>query len=254
MIKKRSQVTIFIIIGLIIFVLLIFFIFSKSTRLDFFIRDKKEPSLEIKNFIEKSIKENEEKFFKEKQFLQEFKIFYLYSKENISYTCYNEEFYFPCIKQSPLFIESIRRKMENRIARDLSRFLLKLKEDYEARGYSFDFSSYVLNLSFEEKTISFSFNSNIKVFRQDTSFFVSSIEGQVNSPLPIILRTVERINDYESTLCDFDHLAWQFIYRDIKIDKFRAGDGTKVYVLKSKEYPQKEIKFAIRTCVLPAGI
>lgn len=41
--------------------------------------------------------------------------------------------------------------------------------------------------------------------------------------------------------------------RDIKIDRFVTGDQTKIYTITDK-LTNKKFSFAIKTCVLPAGI
>ncbi|GEM_PF-6599910 len=249
--KKRAQISIFIVSGVLISGLILFlFLFNKD--ISFFKRPSSDPNLLIKRSIENSIKQNEEDFFKEKRFLEEFKIFYLYKEEKVPFSCYSTEFYFPCVQQSPLFIESIRKKMENKISRDLSRAILILKEDYENKGYSFEYDSFLFELIFEEQQISYNLKSEIKISKGETSFSVSSLNGKVKSSLPYLLRTAEAINNYESSFCEFDFMIWQALNRNVKIERFRGGDQTKVYTLKSLD--NKEIKFAIRTCVMPAGI
>lgn len=251
---KRGQTTLFIIFGIILVVFIFLLVFFVKPETSFFKKTMVDPSLFIESCISDSIKKHEESFFKEKQFLEEFNSFYLYRGENVPFSCYSSRFYFPCVQQSPLFIESIRKKMENKISRDISRCLLTMKEDYEKKGYSFDYGNYTFDLIFEEKQISFKFSSDIKISRKDSFFQISTISGKVRSSLPSLLRTAEAINNYESTFCEFDFMVWQFLNRDVKIERFRGGDSTKVYILNSSLNPQREIKFAIRTCVMPAGI
>ncbi|MEM4181744.1 MAG: hypothetical protein QXX68_01140 [Candidatus Pacearchaeota archaeon] len=251
--NKRGQAVLFIILGIILLFSVFLFFFIKPEVI-FSKKSIEDPSLDIRSCILDSIKKHEENFFKEKQFLEEFKVFYVYRGERVPFSCFTSEFYFPCVQQSPLFIESVRRKIENKVSRDLSRCLLTIKENYDKKGYSFLYEDYSFNLIFEEKQISFDFKTNIHLSKGESSLSISNLKGNFKSSLPALLRTAETINNYESTFCEFDLMVWQAMNRDVKIDRFRGGDSTKVYILNSAGDSKKEIKFAIRTCVMPAGI
>ncbi len=252
-ISKRAQLTLFVIIGAVL-VISVFFIFTLyKPELNVFKQKTSSPVEYLSSCIEDSIKDYEKGFFESPTLLNEGSLWYKYNKQSIPFLCYSSEFYYPCTPQNPLFIEAIRKNMENQVSRDLSKCILSLKEDYERRGYTFDHSSFVLSLIFNELDISYEGKMSIKISKGDEEIIVSSREGRVGSMLPKLLRTAETIVNYESVFCEFNHMTWQAINRDILITRARGGDQTKVYTLGVRD-SDDEIKFAIRTCVLPAGI
>lgn len=250
--EKKAQVTLFIIVGITILVTIISFFIFVNPQINFF-RIKENPQEKIISCIENSIKKEEERFFEEKEILTIFPINYTSYGEKAPFVCYSTEFYFPCIPQSPLFSETIRKKMENKVSRELSKCILSLKESYEKKGYSFDYESFNFSLLFKEKEIGYEGKIPITISKEKESIRISEINGGVQSILPKMLKTIETITNYESTFCEFNLITWQAINRDIKIERFRGGDQTKVYTLTSQD-GKKKIKFAIRTCVMPAGI
>jgi hypothetical protein len=250
---NRGQVSLFVIFGAVLAFLLVFIFFSYNPRLDLFGGKISSPSEYLSDCIESAILDSEKEFFDSKEIIQNRLLNFKYRKETISFLCYSSAFYLPCVPQAPLFIEAIRKNMENKVSRELSRCVLTLKENYESKGYNFDYSSFDFSLNFQEDEIFYTAKIPIKLSKGETVAVVSSGEGAVSSALPRLLRTSESIVNYESTFCEFDYIFWQAVNRDISIQRFMAGDQTKVYTVEDRD-SKKQIKFAIRTCVLPAGI
>lgn len=250
---RRAQVTLFVILGIVLFVSIIFtlVVFKPGTNL--FKSKFSSPAEYISNCIEESIQTQEEEFFKSQIPFGETSLLYKYNSKTMPFLCYSTEFYSPCIPQNPLLIERVRINMENVVSRDLSRCILKLKEDYERRGYDFESSPFNLSLTFNELNIFYNVKTLLKISRGDDTIIISTREGAVNTYLPKLLRTAETIVNYESVFCEFNYKNWQALNRDISISRSRGGDQTKAYTLKPRD-SNNELNFAIRTCVLPAGI
>lgn len=251
--SNKGQVTLFIIFGIFLVIGVLFFFFSYRTNLSFFGIGLSSPTEVISQCVEDAIEASQQDFFDSWSSIQDNKLVYRYNQQTMPFLCYSSEFYYPCVPQNPLFIEAIRINMENKVSRELSRCILKLKEDYEKKGYLFENSNFNLSLIFNELDIAYDSEMNIKISKGEESILISSKEGRVPSSVPKLLRTAETIVNYESLFCEFNHMTWQVVNKDIVIERFRAGDQTKVYTLRSRNF-EDEIKFAIRTCVLPAGI
>ena len=253
MINKKGQLTLFIIIAIVIFTALVFLLFTYGPDIDIFNKKATSPTKIISECIEGAIEDSEKEFFESGGLLGESSISYKYNKQTIPFLCYSSEFYSQCIPQSPLFIESIRQKMENKVSRELSRCILQIREDYENKGYNFEYSPFEFELLFNEFDISYESKIPITISSGEEVIVVSALGGKVPTILPKILRTAESIVNYESLLCEFNYMTWQAFNREVSITRFRAGDQTKVYSLSDRSSDNK-IKFAIRTCVMPAGI
>ncbi len=250
--SKRGQVTLFIVLAILL-VSSVVLLFTLKPELNLFRQKTSSPAEYLSDCVEDSIKSYEKSFFDSKNMLQEGSLNYVYNKQTIPFLCYSTEFYNPCIPQNPLLIESVRKKMENSASRELSRCVLSIKEDYERQGYSFEYSNFSMSVILNELDISYSARINMIIPRGDETILISTREGKVPSVLPKLLRTAETIVNYETSFCEFNHMTWQAVNRGIVIERFRSGDQTKVYTLRDRN-SDKEIKFAIRTCVMPAGI
>jgi hypothetical protein len=249
---KSAQLSLFIIIGIVLVsaIVLLFTFYGPEISLPG--QKMGSPVERISLCIEDTILEYEKSFF-EKPINIGTNLSYTSNRETMPFLCYSTEYYMPCVPQSPLFIESVRKNMENSVSRELSRCILSVKEDYEKRGYSFENSDFEFSIVFNELDFFYSVEMNIRLEKDEEVILISSREGTVPSILPKILRTAETIVNYETTFCEFNYMTWQAVNRNIIINRFRGGDQTKVYILKDR-LSNKEIKFAIRTCVMPAGI
>src|SRR3989339_93506 len=87
--KKRGQVTIFLIIGIVLLaVVVIFFFLNKQDILN--------PNLKKTYDLEDGL-----------------------GKKNISILCYNQNFYTPCINQEPMLVNHVRDEIEKNISQDV---------------------------------------------------------------------------------------------------------------------------------------
>jgi hypothetical protein len=68
-----------------------------------------------------------------------------------------------------------------------------------------------------------------------------------------LIDTARSIVNYESETCEFNALNWEKNFPSVGIKRFITSEQTKVYTLTDK-ITKKEINFAVKTCVLPAGI
>ena len=131
--RKKGQVTIFIIIAILIVAvgLIIFFVFPK-------IKTTQADTTNPVAFIEACIKDDIEDAI-EKVSLQGGSIepenYYLYQDDKIEYLCYTNEFYLPCLVQRPMLKQHIENEIENEILEETQKCFQSLKSSYEDQGY-----------------------------------------------------------------------------------------------------------------------
>lgn len=256
--SKSAQLSLFIIVGVIIIsaIGLIFFLNSKDI-INLPGKKLTSPNEEVSNCIINSIKNYEDNFFKNSLYLDT-ALVYTYNGETIPFLCYSSDYYIPCIPQVPILSEVVRKDLEEETQKEVTKCILSLKEDYEKRGYSVkDSNSFKFSLILNELAFSYVFENNIVITRGEDAIKIPNLRGSISSTIPKMLRTAETIVNYETSFCEFNYMTWQALNREITINRFRGGDQTKVYTLEdrnSDDKNKKEIKFAIRTCVMPAGI
>jgi hypothetical protein len=251
--NRRGQVTIFIVLGLII-VASILFVFFYSGKIVFTTSPADNPDAYLKKCIGDSIKESEDSILSSNGFTsKDTHASVLYKSEQIPYLCMSYEYYSSCMPQEPMFIEKQRVLMENKVAIYLENCLTELKKDFEKDGYDVDENRSSVKMSFVEDSIIAYINMDFTAIRDESVIKLSDMEIIHPSKLFNILKLTQTIVNYESTLCEFGVMSWMSNDPEILIKRDSLSDQTRVYTL-TERISQKEIKFAIRTCVLPAGL
>ncbi len=250
--NKNAQVTLFVIISVIIVIsIILFFIFRPSIFLG---KTTSNPEAFISKCVKDSLEKSEELLFQNNfKTSSNFTNYLLYKSERVPFMCTTQEFYLPCVPQEPGLFSSIQKNLENRLLIDLNECFSKLERDFMLRGYSTSSDNLEVNVTILEDTLSISVNKKLIISKGDTSFSIDELEFILDSPLYNLIKTVQTITNYESTLCEFNIINWMKSIPDPLILRDRTSDGTKIYTLTDKESDNK-IKFAIRTCILPAGI
>ena len=61
------------------------------------------------------------------------------------------------------------------------------------------------------------------------------------------------IINQEVKFCYFEYVGYSLLYPDYSIEKTDIDGNTKIYTIKDKQ-TEKVLLFAVRGCILPAGI
>ncbi len=251
--NKKAQVTIFIIVAIIL-VALITLAFFYSDNIGFSSSPAQNPEAYLKNCISNSIKQSEAMILKSNGYPQlNSDNYILYDKEKIPYLCTVSEFYSPCIPQEPAFFNYIRKLMENKVTIDTENCLASLKKDFESKDFDFKQDPGKVNLVIQRDAILVYLTKNIYASKKENSLTISHVEVLYNTNLYDMIKLEQTIVNYESTLCEFNAMNWMRFDSSIIISATRTSDSTKVYTLQDR-LTDRKIKFAIKTCVLPAGI
>ncbi|VVB79754.1 Uncharacterised protein [uncultured archaeon] len=251
--QKKGQVTLFVIISVILVVILISFVVLKP-----YILGGSSPVSNPEAYLQKcatdSVKKTEDILIKNNLNLnQNFTNFYLYRSEKVPFLCTNYEFYFACVPQEPSLFLKIQKIIENRAMVDVQNCFNQLKKEFNSQGYTVQDGALSLNVSLNEKAAIISVFKQFIAKKDESSISLSNLEFNQPTSLYKLIKTAQTIVNYESTVCEFNEVNWMMAMHDILISKFVGSDSTKVYTLKDR-YSNEEIKFAIKSCVLPAGL
>jgi preprotein translocase subunit YajC len=251
--NHKAQVTLFVILSVVLFIAIIAFFILRP-----YITSNQSSTGNPEGFLEKcakdSIQETEGLLFENNLKLnQNFSNFYLYKSEKVPLQCTASEFYTPCIPQEPGIFSSIKKTLENRAMVDLQNCYNQLTQDFESKGYSVSANTLSVDVTLGEDSIKISFEKNFVASRGEYSVSLSRFNFSQPSPLYDIVKTTQAIVNYESTLCEFNDIKWSLAMPKIMISKFVGSDSAKIYILTDR-YTEKSIKFAVKTCLLPAGI
>lgn len=253
--NKRGQVTLFIIIALIIVaaavVFLIFYPNIKTTLGG----TTDEPSSFMQDCLEKSLKEKIDLVSKQGGTLRPTN-FYLYQDDKIEYLCYINEFYKQCVMQKPLLTESISQEVSEAMQGDIKKCWASLENNYKKQGYEVAVSEGEASVELIPKRVVISF-TNVLTLKKDTAVRYG---GEGNRPIRVVLNNniyelasiAKSVLNQEAKYGDTEIMNYMFFYRDLKVEKYKQTDGTKIFILTDRNTGNK-FQFATRSVVFPAG-
>jgi hypothetical protein len=246
--------------GIVIIVLAILYllVLSDYNILDIFNEDISDPNIYLASCLSGDVSEIVDTFLSNNLYPEEVEDnFFKYNNdgqsENIPYLCKVGEFYSPCVNQEPNLPAKLKQDLLKDIMPIAENCWIKLASAYERNGYDVETGDIVVGLFSRQENFEIQLSGNMKITSTEETKTLENFEIQINSHIFNLAFLATEIVNFESTLCEFDYINWMNTYNDIFISRFRAGDQTKVYTLKDR-YTDEEIKFAIKTCVLPAGI
>jgi len=247
---KRSQVTIFIILALIIVVAiaLIFVVFRKPT---INIPSSTDPAAYVENCIKEYAKEAIENLSKRGGDIKpEGSV--KYKGEDIAYLCYNTNFYKPCVNQRPLLIEHIEKEITSYIEPKMRRCFSSLEQELKKKGYEIETGSMNIITELKVKKVVVTIDKEFSMTKEETRKF-EQFSAQISHPIYELAEIAMEIANQEARYCYFENLGFMITYPRYDIRKFETGNSDIIYTIKDKP-TGKEFTFAIRSCAMPAGL
>ncbi len=248
--NKRSQTTLFIIIGVIIVALaLVLYFFYPEIKSGLGLVEK-NPS----DFIDSCIKEDIMDFT-ETLSLQGGSLssehYIVYNSQNIEYLCYTNEYYRTCVVQQPMLKEHSEREMERAIRPKARQCFEELKDSYEKKGYEVNMKAGDVTVELLPKRIVTSFNYSITLTK-DGSETHDNIRVVLHNNLYELISIADSIIWWESMYGDAESTAYMTLYRDLKVEKKNLIDGSTIYILTDLNTENK-FQFASRSVAWPPG-
>lgn len=249
---KRSQVTIFVIIAIIIVAavagyFMMFGLPGGGVSIE-------SPQDYIESCAEGALEEVEEIFMENNGFFEDdYSAYTTYKGEKVPYLCIVSEFYEPCIPQEPILIEKIRRTIEEYVQVRVEDCFSTIVKEYEGSGYDIEEGELSIEIEFPERRIRASVSKDLSLKRDESVNVFDKFSGEISSPLYDLVDLSRKIINFETAVCEFDKDTWDLVYSEILVKRFRASDQSKIYSLLDRK-TDKELKFAVKTCLLPAGI
>lgn len=249
---KKAQITIFVIIALIIIVA-IALIFSIYKRSPGSLEAWQDPQAHIEGCLKQSLEKTEETLIANNGYRNVTSNYLVYYSERVPYLCNSGSFYVPCVNQEPMFIEKIRKIFQVEVEKDFASCFSSFSRDLKRRGYEIRENSSSINVEMFSEVIAVKVDKDLIISKDEKERRYTTFTAEYSSPIYKLANTARNIVNFESTLCEFNAAGWMNNNRDIQIKKFVTSDQSKVYLL--RDYASgKELKFAVKTCVLPAGI
>jgi len=249
--KKRGQVTIFIIIAIIIVVAggLIFAFYPKILAgLGLGVQN---PQSFIQNCLEKDIKDNV-KILSIQGGSVNPQNYILYNDEKIEYLCYTNEYYIPCVMQKPMLRSNIESEIQNEIKEKVLECFNSLEESYRKRGFEVALRRGETTTELLPEEIRVSFNTSLVLRKGEDSDKYDLFRVVLNNNLYELVGVAESILEWETTYGDSETTIYMNYYPNIKVEKKKQSDGTTIYILSDRNTKNK-FQFASRSIAWPPG-
>jgi len=247
--NDKGQITIFIILALILIVGIIFiFLLRRAPELE--LVSEENPQAFIESCTRDTVGEALDLIMAHSGSLEP-KGAIMYQGKNISYLCYNNLYYRPCINQQPLLIEHIEEELHKYIKPRISNCFQSLKTKFEPRYEVSMEEDLDLTTKLTSKGVEIKINRDFKMQRGDKVRSFSLFKVNVVHPVYRLAEIAMEIVNAEARFCNFNTLGFMTIYPRYDINKFRMGDSTTIYSVKELA-TSKMFRFAVRSCAIHA--
>jgi len=260
--KRCAQVTIFIIAGLVIVsIISLFFLFRAGVIPEIGGTKEINPNSFLSSCLEDKIKETTQIISLQGGHLDNplHKTFKFEGEEfrNISYLCYTQNNYIPCVNQEPMLFQHLKEEIYDYISKDKEE--ISVRNCFDDLVFSLEEQGYVVNARYNDfevklvpKKVVVEIDGEITLTKTGETSTQEDFKVIIPSRFYDLAIVVQEIVNQEARFCNFEHLGFMFFYNKFMIDKFRTGDSTIIYTIEHKDTKEK-FRFAVRSCVIPPG-
>jgi len=257
-INKKAQVTLFIILAILMIAAVIIFFVARGLIVPEGRATPEVSSLFIQACVEDSMRDAIQKISSQGGYVENnLSVRFKFSDEkeysNISYLCYINGLFSPCINQEPMLIKHLENEIEKEVSGNVEQCFSDYADGLEQQGYEVQKVYNGFNITLAPEKIILNIDGEITTEKADEKIILKDIKSLFSSKFYGLSMIAKDIVNKESSNCNYEQITEMLINPDISIDKFRTGDSVLIYRVSHKQ--SKEVfKFAIRGCVLPSGI
>lgn len=247
---RKGQITIFIIIAIVIVGILIFMYLPQLKKLIITTPDELIP----KDCIQKAITPTLEKLMVQGGALKP-QLYYLYDNKTVDYLCYTGEWYKTCYMQKPFLKQSIEAELSANTSVAIQKCVNSMITQLQNKGYSVQVKGDKIPIiKVIPNSIEVSFNMTINLQKGDEkiTFIPSRFNTEVSSNSYEMIMIASSIQNFEARFGDSVPETYMSLYPNIKIQKLKQADGTKIYIITDRETTERLV-FATRSLAWPPG-
>ncbi len=185
--------------------------------------------------------------------------YYLYEDNKISYLCYTNKYYKPCVVQKPMLKKSIENEIMKEIEDKADACFLDMKKSYEKRGYDVSLNKENSEIRLIPEKIVGIFNYSLNLKKGEETSKYENLQISINNNLYELISIATSILSMEVKFGDSETTAYMNYYHDLKVEKKKQSDGTIIYILSERTPLYGENKnlakfqFASRSYAWPPG-
>ncbi|MFH1500518.1 MAG: hypothetical protein ABIE22_01075 [archaeon] len=250
---KKAQITLFVIVGLIIIVAVIFYlIIAGKVAIDFTPARLPEPS----KYLQDCIEENVIDLMMSQGGYIDPQNYKFYQGNKIAYLCYNQNFYYPCINQEPLYIRHLEEEIVENSREKINNCFDEMKKEFEQRGNTVVMgNSMQVDVELASRRVDFIIDRSVEISGQEEAKDYDGFNLVIFSPLYDLAAVAVEIVDQEAKYCNFEYIGYDLLHPGVHIERFTHGgnaEAAKIYFIEDK-YTGKQLRIAVRGCIIPSG-
>jgi hypothetical protein len=251
--NKRGQITIFVIIAIIIVaVLIIFFTYALPKIRSYF----SNPQAGLENCFKDNIEKELPKILLSGGTLKP-ELYFMHEGGMVDYLCYTSEYYQTCAMQKPFIKQDIENQLKTAIDANVQKCFNDYIEKLKVKGYVVSVSPENADLSIRINStyIIAYLNNQITAKKGEETISYSGAKlfnAKISSNVYEILMVASSILNFEARYGDSNPETYMFYYKNLKVEKKKQSDGTKIYIITDKNTEEK-FKFATRSLAWPPG-
>lgn len=177
----------------------------------------------------------------------------LNNDEKIEYLCYTEDYYTPCVMQQPLLKEHMENEVLNEISPSANECFDSLKQNFESQGYSVNLVKGNTTIQIIPGKAEAIFNSDLTLTKAGNTERYDKIVVSVEKKTYELVSIANSILNLEARYGDSETTVYMNYYHDIKVEKNKQGDGSKIYIITDRNTGDR-LQFATRSVAWPPGV
>ena len=254
--KKRGQVTIFIVIGVVLIGATIMFFLLRNQEI---IETTGKSEENIESFLDSCLKDKIKNAIDDISIHggyidKEFSLNFQFQNEepmNITYLCYTQNYYALCVNQKPGFVQDLKSELKNYISNDVQNCFDEMTKNFARKGYSIKTNYKGFSVDLLPKRVIVQTDSDISLTISGETTKDEDFKMVIASRFYEIVNLVQELVNEEAEFCYTENLGINLVYPEFIVDKFKT-QGTIVYTVEHTESKEK-FRFAVRGCVIPPG-
>jgi len=260
MLKKKGQVTIFVIIAVVVVgMIILFFAFTDVGRdiikpilpegstdasnveeqLESCIIDSEVLNTEIENILKQG-GNNDPSFF------------FLHQSIKMSYLCYSSDYYEPCVNQQPLLLQHVENEIKKSTISTISDCVQELEKDLDRNGYEVQSDGYEVIIDITQENINIKMDYPLRIKKGESIQTFEGFEIKKPSEAYQLILVSTSIIGFEANYGDSDPVTYMSLYPNTRVEKLKQGDGTTLYRISARD-TLEEFNFATRSYAQPPG-
>lgn len=248
--NKKSQVTIFIIIALILVVLIaLIFLLKSPPKMQAV--DEKSPQQYIELCTKDAVNEALKEIRKNAGgVVSGFSV--MNNGENYTYLCYTNENYKKCVNQRPKLVEYIEANITEYITPIINSCFESLQLNLRKK-YDIEMGEMYVTTKLESMTVNVQINRDFKMAHGNDNREFKIFKISFPHPIYNLAAVATEIVNQEAQFCYFDNLGYMIVYPNYDIKRFKTGKSDTLYNIQERR-SGIDFRFAIRNCIMPAGL